>query len=144
MCEQSMSLTSAMVAAVMIALAGAIAWAGYARTRRSTRALKERQELLPTEIINQFYSDGAWDADSVIDLWNEVAAAVGVPPGVLRPSDRFGEELSPSVITSESLDALYYKASERARRQGGVRLEAILTVDDYIRTFALRKSRPDV
>ena len=139
-----MSLTSAVVAAVMVALAGALICAGYARTRRATRSLKNRPELLPTEILSQFYPDTAWDADSVIDLWNEVAAEMGLPPGVLRPSDRFGEELGPFVVTSESLDALYYKASKRAHRQGGIQLERISTVDDYIRAFALRKAVPNV
>lgn len=74
----------------------------------------------------------------VLDLWKEVAASLGVPPGALRPSDRFDTELRPVKGLAFDDDIIVLQqAAERRLRKHAVKanLSEIKTVRDYIDLF---------
>jgi hypothetical protein len=74
---------------------------------------------------------------SVWEVWNEIATTLRVPPEKLRPTDRFGEDIGLDFGPSDRLDTLSELAFKRAqRRQLNVRLEALDTIDDYVRALA--------
>ncbi|MBU65182.1 MAG: hypothetical protein CL858_06975 [Cupriavidus sp.] len=98
--------------------------------------LQERQDLNDDALYSRFYSDSGISQAKVIELWHEVADALNVAPGQLRPEDEFGKDIGTWSITSEDLDYLGQLALKRAKVNGrSVDLQAIKSVDDYVRAL---------
>ena len=115
----------------------------YARKRATAHMLDARESISDEEIYRRFYASSSFDATQVQELWHEVANALGLPAGKLRPTDRFGRELGGRhLITSDDLDVLADVARRRAKRAGvAVDLPYVRTLDDYIRAFLSAKQQ---
>src|SRR3974377_555758 len=86
--------------------------------RKNSRRTFDDRATLSDEQICGYFADSGLPQPLVIELWREVANALRLPAGKLRPTDRFGRELGGYWITSDELDALGQIAAARARRQG--------------------------
>lgn len=109
----------------------------YAKSKRRTKMkLRERQDLNDDELYLQFYSNSGISQAKVMELWHEVADALKVAPGQLRPDDEFGKDIGTWSVTSEDLDYLGQLALKRAKIVGrSIDLQAIKSVDDYVRAL---------
>ncbi|MBY4730339.1 hypothetical protein [Cupriavidus pauculus] len=113
-----------------------IFWWHAKSRRRTAMKLQERQDLNDDALYSRFYSDSGISQAKVIELWHEVADALNVAPGQLRPEDEFGKDIGTWSITSEDLDYLGQLALKRAKVNGrSVDLQAIKSVDDYVRAL---------
>jgi hypothetical protein len=57
--------------------------------------LAGREELLPEQQYQRYYTDSGLPEEVVCRALRDVARAAGVPVGLLRPTDRFDTELAP-------------------------------------------------
>jgi hypothetical protein len=106
-------------------------------SRRKTNTFRARSELTDEQIYHSYFSDTGLQPSVVLKLWREAAHTFNVPPGKLRPSDRFGKELGGFWITSEELDALADIATRHAQKfSATVDLQSIITLGDYVRKVA--------
>ena len=113
--------------------------ASYLMERRKINSVFAQREILDDDTIySRFYADSGLTKTFVAELWHEIADTLGILPGKLRPTDRFGHEIGKSYwITTEALDTLTAVAVRRSKKyQGSIDLAGIKTVDDYIRQFA--------
>ena len=95
--------------------------------------------MSPGQFFEQFYADSGLPRELVLSLLDEIAAATEVPASILRPGDRFAEELAPvkGYEFDDGLVELKWIAERRERMlEVKLDLEEIRTVDDYIRTMA--------
>lgn len=98
--------------------------------------LQARQVLDDNALYSRYYADSGIPQARVLELWHEVASALRVSPGLLRPEDQFGKDIGAWSITSEDLDYLGQLAIKRAKVDGkSIDLQAIKSVDDYVRTL---------
>ncbi|WP_454726272.1 MULTISPECIES: hypothetical protein [Cupriavidus] len=105
--------------------------------KRTSMNLQERQILDDNALYSRYYADSGISQARVLELWHEVANALKVSPGLLRPEDRFGKDIGAWSITSEDLDYLGQLAIKRAQVDGrSIDLQAIKSVDDYVRALS--------
>jgi hypothetical protein len=98
---------------------------------------KGREHLSIKQIRDQFYAE--YEIETFSELWNEVASSVEVPPELMRPTDRFDEELGPvkGFALASEMDDLEEGVMRRCHKTGlNFRNLKIETVDDYVRLFA--------
>ena len=99
--------------------------------------LQERQILDDGALYLRYYADSGISQARVLELWHEVASALRVSPGLLRPEDQFGKDIGAWSITSEDLDYLSQLAIKRAKASGrSIDLQTIKSVDDYVRALS--------
>lgn len=113
--------------------------------RRGTeKGISQRETLDDNTVYFLFYANSGLPVSLVTELWHEIADTMGVLPGKLRPTDRFGHEIGKSFwITNEALDALAAVATKRTKEyQSSIDLQLIKTVDDYIRQFSAMRKKP--
>lgn len=126
---------------VLLALfAGAAIATYFAMRQRLPLKLKrfEGREHLAVEKIRVDFYPG-YEPRNFTELWNEIASAVEVPPGLIRPTDRFDRELGPvkGFPIAGEMDGLEEEFKRRCERQQlDFRKVKIETVDDYIKRFA--------
>jgi hypothetical protein len=96
------------------------------------------REILDDEAVySRFYASSGLPNGPVLQLWHEIAETLGVPPGQLRPEDRFGKDVGTYWITSDDLDVLAAKGRQRAKLLGlTIDFGQLATVDQYVRCFA--------
>ncbi len=112
-------------------------WLSEKSRRRTLMNLREREFLDDAAVYSRYYADSGIPEPRVLELWHEVANALSVSPGLLRPEDRFGKDIGVGFITSEDLDYLSQLAMKRAKVDArNVDLQSIRTVDDYVRALA--------
>jgi len=122
----------------LIAVGGAVLlWEFIPRRRRNER-FKDREELAMDSIFNQFFAQARLPKALVVELWNEVANALGVPPGKLRPADRFDKELAPVKgwgFDDDIVEVCW--AAERRLKKLGMKAEHsdVRTLGDYVEYF---------
>ena len=122
---------------VLVLIALGVLAIPYLLRKKELGRLKERDSIGIEELYARYYANSRLSKVSVWDVWNEIAATLRVPPEKLRPADRFGEDIGLYFGPSDRLDTLSELASKRAqRRRLNVRLEALNTVDDYVRALA--------
>lgn len=124
------------------AAVGAALYAGLNAANRWKRAsLSAKREIMDMSTIYRswYLSRGVSESD-FRDIWGEIADALQIPAGLLRPSDKFGNEVGSSArFGSCDLDELSTSAIMRAERFGiSVDLSRIVTIDDYVMTFVER------
>lgn len=109
--------------------------------KREVADLSRRDSISMDDVYARYYATSGLSEVSVIEVWQEVAKTLDLPPGKLRPGDRFGHDVGTYLLTSDELDTLSELGAERARRLGiEVDLQKIYTVDEYARALA----RPSV
>jgi hypothetical protein len=88
------------------------------------------------QIYVSFFSDSSIPEQRVAELWEELAAALKLPPGKLLPTDRFQIELaSPQgVPCDDPMSDLRYLISANCLRIN-IKREEIQTVRDYVLAF---------
>jgi hypothetical protein len=122
---------------VMLLIALGVLAIPYLLRKKELDRLKGRDAIGAEELYARYYANSGLSETSVWEVWNEIATTLRVPPEKLRPTDRFGEDIGLYFGPSDHLDTLSELASKRAqRRQLDVRLEALDTVDDYVRAMA--------
>lgn len=105
-------------------------------TRKQKRRLDPQRDVLDFgTIVQRFYAGSDVTFDDVEQAYTRISEATGVPPGALRPADRFDRELSPRAGW-EYDDPLHIFSDELARgaAKAGltVTLEEVATVDDAL------------
>jgi len=79
-----------------------------------------------------------YEMETFAELWSEIASAVEVPPGLMRPTDKFEGELGPvkGFEVASEMDDLEEALMRRCEQaQLDYRKVKVETVDDYIRLF---------
>jgi hypothetical protein len=120
-----------------VVFAAVLFW-NFIPRRRRLRRFEGRDNLSLDEIYNQFFASTNLPKRLVLELWNEIAALLHVPPGKLRPLDRFDEELSS--IKGWELDdetfELHWAAQQRLKKLSvDVDISSIVTLRDYVEFF---------
>ena len=109
----------------------------YVEERRVLSVLRSREFLSDDEIYRSFYASSGLDKESVMELWHEIAKTLGISEGYLRPNDKFGKDIGYQAVFTNELDDLSYIALHRIKEQQlSVDLSLVLTVDDYVKSFA--------
>jgi hypothetical protein len=127
---------------VALALSGMpcllILWKVNPRNQR-LKHLRNREDVPMDAIYSRFFSEANLPKDLVLELWNEVATLLRVPPGKLRPSDRFDKELAPGGVWLRLDDdaAEVNLAAQCRLKKRGVKMDfsTIQTLRDYIELF---------
>jgi len=129
-------MSTFIVCVIALAVAMGIAWL-HIRTRKQAMKIHDRPILDNDTLYSRHYAESDIPRALVSELWHEVANALKVAPGLLRPDDQFGKDIGVSTFTSEDLDYLGQLALKRAKIAGrSIDLQAIKTVDDYVRTLS--------
>jgi hypothetical protein len=92
-------------------------------------------------LYETYYSDCGITIEIFTIVWSEVASSLGLPPGKLRPADRFGKEIGFGLLVTPELDLLYDRALKRIHRlpsndfsvQATRSLDNLETLDQYVR-----------
>jgi hypothetical protein len=123
------------VAWVPIGLGAAVLGAVYYVRRQEAQVIRRRPRLDADSIYATYYASSGIPKNEVIEVWREIAGALNVPEGQLRPEDRFGKDIGRWLITSEELDTLSELGRKRAKEHGLSIDFKINTVDEYVRAF---------
>lgn len=101
------------------------------------KVLSHRESLDDKRIYELYYSSSGIPFETVVELWHEVADALHIPAGKLRPTDSFGKEMGGGFLfTSEALDALSAIAVKRGKRGAKeIDISTIKNLDDYIQAL---------
>lgn len=126
--------SAAFLLAIAIVIAGYIY--GQRRARREVeKRFLGRKKLSLEEVCYLFLHDNTNDANAVEEIITHVAHELSLDPELLRPDDRFDQELRPargwefdSGVTTLMLDL-----KDQAIRQGKtLDISTIRTLDDYV------------
>ena len=122
---------------VALVAASVFFWSLIPHRRRLMR-FRQREELALDTIFTDFFGASGFPRPLVLELWNEVASLLRVPPGKLRPSDRFDKELAPveGWEFDDEIGDLNWAAEKRLKELGkSADLPEIQTIRDYIEFF---------
>jgi hypothetical protein len=113
-------------------------WYWEIRTRRASRLpFSDRPSMSSDELHRAFYAGSDVSKAQMETGLGEIARALGVPAGRLRPSDRFDAELAPEEgwEFDDGLGRLTAVAEGKLIERGLNRewVVRIKTVDDYVR-----------
>ena len=105
-------------------------------SRERTARLSGREDFGSDVIYSQFFEKNHLPRELTLELWNEVARSLGVPPGKLRPTDRFDKELAPVEEWDDDIVEVEWAAQRRLRRsKTKADLSQIKTGGDYVEFF---------
>jgi hypothetical protein len=122
---------------VVAVVGGVLAW-NFVPRRQRLKQFQGRPDLSLEQIHGEFFGRANFPKELVSELWNEVAESLRLPPGKLRPTDRFDKELAAPQgweFDDEILDVQW--AAERRLKRSGTQadLSQIKTVGDYVEFF---------
>ncbi|MBF0553100.1 MAG: hypothetical protein HQK96_00925 [Nitrospirae bacterium] len=121
------------IASVIIIVLGGILMMSFGSIARMNRFLS-REELSPDEFYQQYYKSSGLPKDQVIEVLNFVAIELRIPAELLRPTDRFTEELEPKGLFFEyAFDGLIMELDILLRKKGLTQIPDIKNIDEYIR-----------
>ena len=133
-----MSPSLVAVGVCLAAVAGAVwAWKFIPQRRRLAR-FADREELSAEQIYTGFFATTHFPRALVSELWTEVALPLRVPPGKLRPSDRFDKELAPvkGWEFDDDIVEVCWAAERRLKKMGLTIAPAnVHTLGDYVAFF---------
>jgi hypothetical protein len=121
----------------LLTVGGVLAWNFIPHRRRLAR-FADREELSADSIYSEFFAANNFPKGLVLELWNEVAGSLRVPPGKLRPTDRFDKELAPVKGWEFDDDTLevHWAAQRRVKKLGvDADISAVQTLRDYVEFF---------
>lgn len=136
------------LASVIIALAivvGAVFVWTYVPRRQRLKRFEKRPELSLDQIYADFFAAKNLPKDLACELWNEVSESMHLPPGKLRPTDRFDKELAASKgwEFDDDLEEVQWAAEHRLKQRGiQADLSQIKTLADYVEFFCKLQSPP--
>lgn len=105
-------------------------------------ALAAREDLSIDEIAKRFFPDLVSERDSFRRIWSDLADALEVPAGRVRPADRPGEDLPlPNFFGATDSDAWLGISIAKRKRELGIDrpVPDFKTVEDYVRFFFPQK-----
>jgi hypothetical protein len=129
-------LASILLVLIMVAVGGGV-WYFVPRHQRLKR-FESRPDLSLEQIYDEFLAGKNLPKGLACELWNEVASCLHLPPGKLRPTDRFDQELAAPKGWEFDDDIVEIQlASERRLKQSDAHadLSHIKTVADYVEFF---------
>lgn len=132
----SATIIATVIGGVVVA-GGVLAW-NFGPERQRNKQFENRPDFSLDQIYSEFFACKNLPKDLVFELWKEVAEPLRVPPGKLRPDDRFGEELAPPKGWEWDDDIVEVQwAGERRLKRSGIKadLSAIKTLGDYVEFF---------
>lgn len=103
--------------------------------------LKCRPPVPVTEIFATHYSGSNIPWNSFERYWKQVASILGEPAEMLRPSDRFDNELRPRTPLDESNDDLVRFVVKELGTSIRTDIDRTETLDSLIRLLCLRKPK---
>lgn len=105
-------------------------------SRRDSCAISDREDLDPDAIYSRFCEANGWPRSLALELWSEIAHSLDIPPGKLRPNDRFDGELGPVEEWDDNIVDLHMAAERRMSRLNiCCKTLKIRTVKEYITFF---------
>jgi hypothetical protein len=129
--------------AVVIGVLLAIVLIGFGvvvqRRNRLPSVLAARPALSIDEIQRLFFSDLDVAPELFSVWWEEVADAFEVPPGLIRPVDRFGVELPFRSFFGTTDEDLMLRKTLREHAGSAAELSKLSSVEDFIRFLALAR-----
>jgi len=130
------------VAVLVGAIGIGVWWTMRTGSRERTARLADRGDLASEVIYSQFLEKDHLPGDLALQLWNEIASSLGVPPEKLRPTDRFDKELAPVEEWDDDIVELEFAADRRLKRTHATAdFSTVKSVADYVRFFCqLEKS----
>ena len=131
------AVVTSIVLGLILTVGAVVVWNFMPRRLRLKR-FENRSDLSLDQIYGEFFADRNLPKQLVCDLWTEVASCLGLPPGKLRPTDRFDQELVVPKGWEFDDDIVEVQwAAERRLKQSGAQadLSQIKTVADYIEFF---------
>jgi hypothetical protein len=126
-----------MVIGVLVVVGAVLAW-NFIPHRCRLERFADRDELSLDSIYSQFFTVRNLPKELVLELWNEVAVPLRIPPGKLRPSDSFDKELAPVKGWEFDDDIVeVHWAAERRLKRIGVKVDYsnVHTLGDYVEFF---------
>lgn len=127
----------AIVMGALVVAGGILAW-NVVPHRQRLKAFEGRSELSLDQIYGEFFASRNLPKELVCELWKEVAGSLRLPPGKLRPTDRFDKELAPVKGWEFDDDIVeVHWAAERRLRKLGARADSsnVVTLGDYVEFF---------
>ena len=122
----------------VVIVGGAVLVWRFIPQRRRLERFAGRDELSLDSVYSEFFAANKLPKELVLELWNEVAVPLRIPPGRLRPSDRFEKELAP--VEGWELDddtiEVHWAARCRLKKLGlDADISTIRTLADYVEFF---------
>jgi len=115
------------VAILVLLIAGAVFVWAYVPRRQRLKRFEGRPDLSLDQIYDEFFARKNLPKELARELWNEVSASLHVPPGMLRPTDRFDEELAAPKGWEFDDDIVEVQwAAERRLKQSGTQADLSL------------------
>jgi hypothetical protein len=113
-----------------------VCWTMRTGSHQRAARLFRREDFPSDKIYSEFFEKKHLPRDLVVELWNEVARSLGVPPGKLRPTDRFDKELAPVEEWDDDIVEIQLAAKRRLKQnKTKADLSQIKTVGDYVEFF---------
>ncbi|MBI3664243.1 MAG: hypothetical protein HY234_14490 [Acidobacteria bacterium] len=124
------------VTACLIALLWHLFFSSRELRRQKIKQLGSRQCLSSMEFFDRFYASAGLPKELVIDVLERLGKALELPPGLLRPDDRFALELAPPKgwgLMDDRLDL--YDAFRELGKQYDLKgdLSRLASIDEVIR-----------
>src|SRR5690349_16481125 len=113
------SVVTMAVIAGLVAAGGVLAW-NFVPHRQRLKRFAGRSELSLDQIYGEFLAPRSLPKELACELWKEVAESLRLPPGRLRPTDRFDKELAPPKGWEHDDDVVevQWAAERRLKRSG--------------------------
>lgn len=132
------------VVAGLVVVAGVLIWNRFPY-RQKLKRFEDRSDLNMDQIYAEFFASKNLPKELACELWNEVSGSLQLPPGKLRPTDRFDQELAAPKGWEYDDDIVEVQwAAERRLKQSGTKadLSRIKTVADYVEFFCNLQTQP--
>jgi len=111
-------------------------WVGVLEGWVRRKRLQSRPELSDDEIYKHFYVQTDISKGSVLKAWHEVADALRVPPGKLRPLDQLAKLKVKFAVVESDLDGLSSWITGLARKGNKQLPDSFETIDEVVRFAA--------
>jgi hypothetical protein len=131
------TISASIVIGLLVVVGGVLAWNFLPRRLRLKR-FEDRSDLSLDQIYAEFFASKNLPKQLACELWREVSTSLRLPPGKLRPTDRFDQELAAPKGWEYDDDIVEIQwAAERRLKQSGTQadLSQIKTVADYVELF---------
>jgi len=132
----SAAVMTAVIGGLVVA-SGVLVW-NFVPRRQRLKRFESRPDLSLDQIYGEFFGGRNLSKELVCELWKEVAESLHLPPGKLRPTDRFDAELAPPKgwEHDDNIVDVQWAAERRLKRSGTqADLSQIKTLSDYVEFF---------
>jgi len=129
--------------ALIVVGGGTLVWSILSRRSRVKR-FEDRDDVSLDSIFEKSFASRGLSKSVVFELWREVATFLQLPPGKLRPTDRFDSELSPGKgwEYDDEIADITSLAWRRLKSSGKtIDLPQITTLGEYVEFFASLESK---